>query len=176
VLKVATGKSDADIAKALITAQQTGKIPPGFEQFSNLKSLSRLQSVEMGRSSAHVVTGTLATEMMAEGNLKTGEVFSSHSNTMVPEGAVAVSSQASADVGAGAEREYASKRSASKAEVRRMLDTELELMSRYIFSKLNVDKPLVRNAAQLETLIKKELRDYIQDMVEKGIFGVGGLL
>jgi hypothetical protein len=120
-----------------------------------------------------VVTGTLAKELTAEGHMTTGELFGPKGNPMEREGAVAISSQAAADVGAGAEREYAASRSASKAKVQQMLNTELELMSRYIYSKLNVDKPLVRNAAQLETLIKKELRDYIEDMVDKGLFGTG---
>ena len=171
--KIATGKSDADIAKAMISAQQTGTVPSGFEDFPNLKSLIRHEKVEMGRSSAHVVTGTLARELTAEGHMTTGELFGAKGSTMERSGAVAISSQAAEDVGAGAERKYAASRSATKAEVQQMLNTELELMSRYIFSKLQCDKPLVRDAAQLEKLIKKELHDYIEDMVDKGLFGFG---
>jgi len=174
--KSMTGKSDADVARALIVAQQTGKIPSEFEGLTNLKSMLRLDKVEMGRSSAHVVTGTLAREMAAEGNMTTEELFGPEGNTMERKKAVPISSQAAADVTGRPEREYANKRSASKAEVQRMLNTELELMSRYIFSKLNVDKPLVRDAGQLETLIKKELQDYVEDMVEKGLFGGIGIL
>jgi hypothetical protein len=109
--------------------------------------------------------------MAAEGNLATGDLFGPKGSTMEPKGAVRISSQAAADVGVGAERKYAGRRSATKNEVERLLNTELELMSRYIFSKLNIDKPLVRDAAQLEAFIKNELQDYIEHMVKMGLFG-----
>ncbi len=54
-----------------------------------------------------------------------------------------------------------------------MEKTELELMSNYIYSKLNIDRPLVKDAAQLERLIKKDLEDYIEHMVKLNLFGLG---
>ena len=171
-MKASTGSSDSEMATAMRVFAQTGQLAPKFSGVRmQLAALTRLSAVEMGRSSAQVVTGPLAMSLAESGKL-TGPQALQELNPMAPTGAVRTASGVSERLGLEPERPYST--AASTERMSSMVETELELMTKFLYSKMQLEQPLFKTAQDLERFIRKELRSYLDNEVRVMLLAGGG--
>ena len=171
-IRASTGSSDSEMAAALRIFTQTGHLDPKFAGARmQLAALTRLSAVEMGRSSAQVVTGPMAMSLVESGKL-TGPQALQELNPMAPTAAVHTASGVSERLGMEPERDY--KTPASPARMASMVETELELMTKFLYSKMQIEQPLFKTAQDLERFIRKELRSYLNNEVRVTLLAGGG--
>ncbi|HEY0603507.1 MAG TPA: hypothetical protein VGD58_11385 [Herpetosiphonaceae bacterium] len=160
---------DTEIAKAILRFQQTGHLDPNLlAHRDRIGSLGRLMTTEMGRNPGHVVNGQLLLDLMSSGHITAAQGLRDM-NPMAPAGAVRTSNAITESVGLNPEKTYSTR--AVPERVRQMQEAELNVMIQYLSSKMQIDKPMFRNAQQLEQFIRKELRDYLRVIIRQGFTG-----
>ncbi|HEX5871944.1 MAG TPA: hypothetical protein VFY65_16055, partial [Longimicrobium sp.] len=157
-----TKTDDARVAVALQKYVQTGVLEKGYAAHARtFHALARLMlSVEPGRGSAIVVTGPALVRIVGAGQLDAEKGFLKV-NPAAPVGAVRAMAGVSEKLGMAPERIYTGY--AKQDRVKKMMKSELEVIVQMLLLELQVKKPAFRTEKQLETLIRKEFKDYVME-------------
>ena len=107
------------------------------------------------------------TSMVAEDLIKPKEGLT-ELNPMSDKGAVKSGHEMERKLGLPVETTY--KTSATESQIDQFRKRELNLISKYLFNKMRIERPLIKNIADLERLIQRELLDLIESEVAEIIF------